>query len=154
MLLRPMTADEFAVYQLLFIDEYANDLAASRNYSPEEALQRASESIDFSLPKGVETAMNRLWCLALSASDDPPVGYLWLAMTGQSAWIYDFFIYPEWRGKGYGHAALENLSHQLALEGVAEIGLRVAPINAAAKHLYEKLGFSITGINMSKRLAR
>ena len=80
------------------------------------------------------------------------MGYLWISISENIAWIYDIYLLPEWRGKGYGKQALDVINQQLALEGITETGLRVAANNSRAKKLYESLGFVLTGYNMSKRL--
>ena len=46
------------------------------------------------------------------------------------------------------------LEEQLSQAGVDHIKLRVAFDNKRAYHLYEKLGFNITGYNMVKNLEK
>ena len=150
MILRPMTADEFPAYREIFIKEYADDIASSRGCSNDDAVARATSSIDLTLEQGVNTPQNRLLCIASPAEDT--LGYLWLVVSGQTVWISDFYIYPQWRDQGLGAEALELLGNVLMVEGITEIGLRVAIQNGAAKHLYEKAGFAVTGFNMSKSL--
>lgn len=152
MILTTMLSTEFSDYRQIFIEEYARDLASSRRCSTQEALQRATESIDLSLPQGVDTPAHCLWCLSLQDHPAQSIGYLWVALPAKSAWIYDFYIAAQWRGKGYGRLALQQLSKTLSLQGIEEIGLRVAADNPNAKSLYEKMGFAVTGYNMSKRL--
>lgn len=150
MILRAMTAKEFSVYRTLFVHEYAADLAATRRCGMAEATHRAKESFDLALDKGIATPLQRLWCLV--SAEQHILGYLWITMSDRSAWISDFYIYSTWRGNGFGAEALQHLTQTLIAEGIPEIGLRVAPQNGAAKHLYEKCGFAVTGFNMSKRL--
>ncbi|WP_331458456.1 GNAT family N-acetyltransferase [Pantoea vagans] len=64
------------------------------------------------------------------------MGILWLSITGSSAWISDFYIYPDWRGRGFGGLALCEMKRLLKTMNIDEVGLRVAPNNASAKVLY------------------
>ncbi len=144
---------EFPAYRRLFIDEYAQDLAATRGYGAEDARARATESIDGSLSAGVRTAANRLWCIVPAGEEQPVIGYLWIVVKDQAAWVADFCLLPEWRGRGFGRAALGEMDRLLAAMGINEVGLRVAAGNGPAKALYEKCGFHITGFNMSRSLA-
>ncbi|MDQ9126153.1 GNAT family N-acetyltransferase [Serratia fonticola] len=152
MILRQMVREEFTIYRQIVITEYAKDLAESRKCSLEEALVRATKLIDSKLSNGTDTPSNRLNVMAAGESDTV-FGYLWLTVSEKTAWVYDIYIHPEWRGKGYGHAALDEMNGKLFLEGIVEIGLRVAENNGRAKKLYEKLGFEVSGFNLSKRLS-
>ncbi|MBC3947702.1 GNAT family N-acetyltransferase [Erwinia persicina] len=152
MILRPMQADEFPAYRQIVIAEYGRDLAESRRCSLEDALSRATTLIDQALTQGVNSPPQRLLCITATEGAEPPVGYLWVSVSENIAWIYDIYLLPEWRGKGYGKQALDVINQQLALEGITETGLRVAANNSRAKKLYESLGFVLTGYNMSKRL--
>lgn len=150
--LRDMNAAEFTHYRSLFIDQYAADLQSTRGYGGHKARDKAIASIDLVLPQGVETASHRLWCIQHPDRPEAIIGYLWLSLTLPCAWISDFFIFAEWRNRGFGGAALNEMKKLLKAMGINEVGLRVAPENASAKALYEKNGFHITGINMSQNL--
>jgi len=104
------------------------------------------------LTKGVATPANQLWCIQQPSETDEVIGILWLSITRSSAWISDFYIYPDWRGRGFGGMALCEMKRLLKIMDINEVGLRVAPNNASAKALYQRNGFHITGINMSQNL--
>lgn len=152
MILRQMKLEELPVYRQIAITEYARDLAESRKCSLEEGLVRSTEQIDSTLSNGIDTPSNRLNIMTAEESDIV-FGYLWITVSEKTAWVYDIYIHPEWRGKGYGRTALEEMNRRLFSEGIVEIGLRVAANNGRAKKLYEKLGFEMTGFNLSKRLS-
>lgn len=152
MILRQMKLEELPVYRHIAITEYARDLAESRKCSLEEGLVRSTEQIDSTLSNGIDTPSNRLNIMT-AEEGDIVFGYLWITVSEKTAWVYDIYIHPEWRGKGYGRAALEEMNRRLFSEGIVEIGLRVATNNGRAKKLYEKLGFEMTGFNLSKRLS-
>ncbi|MGC0939561.1 GNAT family N-acetyltransferase [Pantoea agglomerans] len=150
--LRNMNEEEFKNYRSLFINEYSQDLQKNRGYLSEKARIKAIESIDAVLTKGVATPANQLWCIQRPDEREDVIGILWLSITGPSAWISDFYIYPDWRGRGFGGLALCEMKRLLKIMNIDEVGLRVAPNNASAKALYQKNGFHITGINMSQNL--
>ena len=61
-------------------------------------------------------------------------------------------MYEKFRGNGFGKAAIVALEQELPKIGVTQIKLRVAFDNPRALGLYEKLGFMVTGHNLSKNL--
>lgn len=148
-----MNEEEFTNYRSLFINEYAQDLQKNRGYLSEKARIKAIESIDKPLYQGISTSKNQLWCIRQVNGPEEVIGFLWLSITATSAWISDFYIYSKWRGCGFGSLALSEMKKALKEMGIDEVGLRVAPENDSARALYKKLGFHITGINMSQNLS-
>lgn len=149
--LRPMDAGEFAAYRRIFIDEYAADLAANQGYAQGKALSKAAQSIDGSLPDGVESTLHTLLCIQ---HGETLLGYLWYTLwdDGDAAFILDFFILPTHRRQGYGKASLTALEQHLLALGIGQLKLRVAADNPQAKQLYQQSEFAVTGFNMAKTL--
>ncbi|MBP2166978.1 ribosomal protein S18 acetylase RimI-like enzyme [Erwinia toletana] len=150
-MLREMQPADYAVWQQLFIDEYAADLCANSGYSELSARQRAQQTLDNYLAQGLETAQQVLLCIE---AQQQVVGYLWFQRDEQSAYILDFLVLAAFRGAGYGRQALRDLEVLLRQQGVAEIRLRVAADNSRAKALYEACQFQVTGYNMSRMLTK
>ncbi|CAG75126.1 putative acetyltransferase [Pectobacterium atrosepticum SCRI1043] len=150
--LTDMTESDYPDYRQFFILEYAQDLQESRGYDAEKARAIATQSIDIALPQGIHTSANKLWCIHSLGGEGVIIGYLWVILNGNSAWISDFCLLPAWRGRGFGKASLAAMDMVVATLGISEIGLRVATGNSVAKALYEKQGFQITGFNMHKSL--
>ncbi|PKX81666.1 acetyltransferase [Pectobacterium peruviense] len=149
--LTDMTESDYPDYRQFFILEYAQDLQESRGYDAEKARAIATQSIDVALPQSTLTPANKLWCIH-SLDNEDVIGYLWVILNGNSAWISDFCLLPAWRGRGFGKASLAAMDVVVAALGINEVGLRVATGNSVAKALYEKQGFQITGFNMHKSL--
>jgi diamine N-acetyltransferase len=89
-------------------------------------------------------SLGRLW---LIESKNEIIGYLALTFGfsfeygGRDAFIDEFFIVEEFRGKGIGKTVLQ-LLEPLALEaGVQTLHLEVEPHNKAGNQLYLKSGF-------------
>jgi diamine N-acetyltransferase len=71
-----------------------------------------------------------------------------VAENGRSpCWLYHFFIDYRYQQQGYGQAALVTLLELIRQEHplIPSVQLVVHPENAAARRLYERLGFQRTG---------
>lgn len=60
-----------------------------------------------------------------------------------SWWLYDIWIDPRQRGKGYGTELMQRLIAELRQRKVQRVYLVVADSNLRAQHLYRKIGFSL-----------
>lgn len=89
-------------------------------------------------------------------SSGQDLGMIWLEIKPEgrnpSAFIYDFVINKEFRGRGIGKQALLAAENVLRSLGVKTVSLHVFNDNTAAKKLYEKVGFEISSYNMRKKL--
>lgn len=151
----PMNEHDFTRFLDYIIPEYAADIVSNYRFSEEDALLQARHETQFYLPDGAHTEGQVLLCiLANSGNQKQHIGFLWYkpdhAM--RSAWIYDFYLFPQWRNKGFGGMALKELERNLLAEGIIQLKLRVAADNPHAKHVYEASGFAVSGFNMNKML--
>jgi ribosomal protein S18 acetylase RimI-like enzyme len=149
-----MRHDEFAGYLAYFVPDYAAEISTNYDMDIDAATARAEAEAASSLPQGPETAGQVLLCLVDAEDAAEVLGYLWCAPNAEarSVFIYDFYVAPEHRGKGYGRAALGALEEMFAGPDYGEIKLRVAADNPGARRLYEAAGYQVTGINMRKAL--
>lgn len=87
-----------------------------------------------------------------------PVGHLWFNVLEQEkgpvAFILDILIYDEFQGQGYGQAAMTALEEKVRELGLNRIGLHVFGHNQRAFRLYQKMGYTVTDIQMFKTLER
>jgi ribosomal protein S18 acetylase RimI-like enzyme len=152
--LREMATSEFDAYRVIFIGEYAEDLEANYGYTVDEAKAAAEADIAEAFPNGPRHSTNLLNCIDLiNGKSRTMVGYVWYRLNGREpAFLSDFYIKPEYRGKGLGGKVLAVLEMQLKKLGIQELRLRVAGDNPRAKDLYAKVGFRPTGTNMAKKL--
>ena len=152
--LRPMKAEEFSDYKAYFIVDYAEEIMANYGYSPEKSHAIAASELIDDLPQTIDTPKNILLCI--ENADTETIGYLWYKFLDEdeSVFILDFVLFENYRGLGYGKAALSALEEKLSQSGVAQIKLRVAFDNHRAKKLYEQLSFHVTGYNMIKIFAK
>lgn len=66
------------------------------------------------------------------------------AVTG-TGWVLGLGVLPKARGAGHGRDLIHEVVQRLVADGAAEVRLAVESENAPAIHLYETLGFRITG---------
>ncbi|MFL7049068.1 GNAT family N-acetyltransferase [Vibrio cyclitrophicus] len=149
--LRPMTSSEYPAYCDYFIDDYSREIVENYGHSLDRAIELANQDLLRSFPNGLETNDHALLCVE---SGSGLVGYLWHSINAadKSTFIYDFFIFPNFRNNGYGKLAISVLESQLKSVGIEQIKLRVAYQNQRALKLYQEIGFAISGYNMSKKI--
>ncbi|WP_312209904.1 GNAT family N-acetyltransferase [Pseudescherichia sp.] len=152
---RVPTSREFSAFVDYFIPDYAAEIVSNYRLSEVDAVEQARRELEASFPDGEKSAGQVLLCIILSAPEkEHHIGYLWYKPDTQlhSAWINDFYLFPAFRGKGFGSEAMKQLEVRLMEEGCKQIKLRVAAGNLQARRVYENNGFNVTGINMNKVL--
>lgn len=147
----PMQEEDFVPYLELDIQEYAQSHVRNGNWKKEEALERSRKEHQQLLPDGLRSKDQYLFSI-LDDANGQKIGTLWFKVENDQAFIYDFQIDEEERGKGYGKQALMALDEKLKSMNVESVGLHVFGDNTTAQELYKKMGFQITGIQMKKSL--
>ena len=146
-----MQQEDLEPYLERGIREYAEDHVRNGNWTAEESLERSRKEFEDLLPDGVDSRDQFLYSI-FNETDDNKIGLLWVQVTDQKAFIYDFIIDEGFRGKGYGKQALVALDEKLKSMDVQSVGLHVFGDNVTAQELYRKRGYQITGIHMKKNL--
>lgn len=151
----PISQEEFQPWLDNAIAEYAHDKAQAGNWPAAEAIERSAQEFAQLLPAGPATPGQHLF--SIRADDQPSsVGVIWFSETsygGQPvAFVYDFVIFEPFRRRGYGEQALRAVEAEVRALGLGSIGLHVFGHNHAARALYEKVGYSVTNVNMAKQL--
>ncbi len=153
--IRKMRPDEFPGFVIYFVPDYAAEISSNYDVDMEEALARAQASVEDDLGRGVETPDQVLLCVTVeNDKSDAPVGYLWCKtnIKDRTIFISDFYIFPKYRGKGFGLSALIALEKKYSCSAYSEIKLRVAADNKSAERLYLRAGYRPTGINMRRAI--
>jgi len=130
------------------IKNYAADHVRNGNWPEGGSLERSRKEFESLLPDGIHTKDQHLWSLM---DEDRKIGFLWVQVKDSKAFIYDFLIKEEFRGKGYGKQALAAMDERLKSMNVASVALHVFGDNITAQELYKKMGFEVTGIHMQKK---
>ncbi|HET7547810.1 MAG TPA: ribosomal protein S18-alanine N-acetyltransferase [Usitatibacter sp.] len=77
----------------------------------------------------------------VAAHGDAVIGYAILMVALDEAHLLNFAVAPEWQNQGVGRGFLAHMV-EVARDAKAQIVyLEVRPSNAAARHLYRKMGF-------------
>jgi len=88
--------------------------------------------------------------------DDGVVGTMWLGrpLSGsRETWfVFDVEIDKEFRGKGFGRAAMEAAEEWTRERNGTRLGLNVFGPNLAARSLYDSLGYEVMATSMFKDL--
>lgn len=148
--LKPMNHKQFRQYISYAIEDYAKDKIASGNWSEDEAIDLSRESFERLLPNGEKTENNHLSSIF---HDDILVGMIWISQKAPNkGFIYDFVIFEQYQGQGYGKKAMKEAEIIAKQLGMNKIGLNVFGHNKIARGLYEKMGYEITNITMAKTI--
>jgi len=153
----PMTEAEFEVYLAQAVDNYAQEHVTAGNWLFEEAHQKSEQEFKQLLPDGVASKDQYLFSI-VEATSGLKIGMLWFAVNHRglrrTAFIYDFIIDEARRGQGYGRQALAALDEQAAALNIETISLHAFAHNPTAIALYQKMGYAITDVHMSKKFTR
>lgn len=153
--LEPMTPAQFDAWLPGQIADYAREHVVDGQWSEDEAMEKSRAEHEKLLPKGVATPDQRMWAITRKG-DGEAVGLLWVHFQEKPrprVFVYNIEIYPDFRRRGYAEAAMTLLEDEARRMGAESIRLHVFGHNAAARPLYEKLGYSPTNILMAKLLA-
>jgi GNAT superfamily N-acetyltransferase len=157
LVLRDMQVQEYPEYCQYFIDDYSHEITKNYGHSIEVAIEMAKKSLHRCFPNGLESNDHDLLCIEATVNEKQVVvGYLWHSINIEecSTFIYDFYVNDVYRGQGFGKQAISALERQVQLVGIEQIKLRVAYHNDRALKLYQDVGFTISGFNMSKKLSK
>lgn len=148
---KELEPEDFEKYREIFVKDYSEDLLLNHRYSINESIEIAENSFQSSFPNNVPVTTDKVVCIVAASST---VGYLWYSInkSNSKAYICDFFIFEEYRSKGYGKSAMNALESELSNQSIFYLNLRVAYNNPRALELYKSVGFKVSGYNMSKRV--
>jgi len=150
--LRPMTRAEFDEWLPRQLAGYAAQIAASGAMPEADAWEKARRDTARTFSAGYDTP-GQLLFRVLAGPD--AVGSLWLAIPGPDpdphmAWVYDIEVGEEYRGHGYGRAAMLLAENEVRSRGMTSLGLNVFGQNTVARTLYESLGYDVMALQMKK----
>lgn len=146
--LEPMTEDEYKPWRAEAEAHYVRSLAAS-GHSAGEAARDAADTYAQLLPGEFTTPGHHFW---YAYDGDRRVGFLWIKVTRDSAFVYNVAVEPDLRRRGYGRAIMLAAERWCRDNALTRIGLRVFAHNTGARALYEQLGFTETARNLAKDL--
>ena len=154
----PMSPARFPAWLERSRGEYERDLIVTGE-SEEDARRHSAESMENVFPSGGSTPHNADFDLI--DEFDRAVGYLWVGRGGSggdssgddaSWWIWDVLVDEEHRGRGFGREAMRLAEEYARSQGAKTLGLSVFAFNAAARGLYDSLGYEPVSVKMRKTL--
>ena len=142
--LRPLSAKEFETWFARSTERQAEDRAWASGRSAREELAGLQQMIPVLLPQGQETPGHDFRLAEDNAGN--VIGFVWFGtLPGQpaiSTFLFDVFVEPAHRRKGYARTILVNMMEHLTARGIGQFGLDVRADNLGARALYESLGFA------------
>jgi ribosomal protein S18 acetylase RimI-like enzyme len=151
----PMTEEEFKAFLDHSIPEYAESNVRAGSWSRTEALARSRREHRALLRDGLRSKYHHLYTIRESDGGEA-VGVLWFRANLDSAtpsgFIFDIEIDESHRRKGYARQAMQQLEEIARKMGLRQLELHVFAFNEGARSLYESLGYTVTSLNMAKRL--
>lgn len=151
-----MDDEDFEPYLKEAIENYAREKVTAGTWEREGAQEKAKEAFARLLPGGLHTKDQHLFKI-IDEKTQKKVGIIWIGVNLPSedirgAFVWDFLVYPEFRGKGYGKGTMTALDEKARELGERRITLHVFGHNSAAIDLYGKAGYVTTDLIMTKEL--
>ncbi len=135
-MIRPININDRDIF-IKFADMFYHTDAVSHTIP----IEHHENSFDFMLQDN-----DYMFAYMLQLDDDTPVGYALLSKSysneagGFVLWLEEFFILPEYRGRGLGTQFLDFL--KVLSKDYARVRLELEPDNVKAKKLYSTIGFT------------
>ena len=151
----PINDAQFQRYLKVSVPEFAAGKVRSGQWAQAEALALARQSLQDSLPQGLDTPDNHLYAMEYGPLSEV-VGMIWIAAQQRGdrrvAYIYDVMVDESHRRQGHATRAFAAIEKQALALGLSGVALHVFGHNLQAHALYVKLGYTTTNINMFKAL--
>lgn len=149
-----MSEKEYMLFRSRSISDYAADKVESGAWNATEAALRSEEEFNQSLPDGIETKDAFLFTIQ-DQTENTSVGYVWFNLMERNgsrfAFIMDILIFEKYQGRGYGKETMAALDDEVRKLGLKQISLHVFGHNERAFRLYQKMGYEVTDIQMTKK---
>ena len=95
-----------------------------------------------------DSRLGQVWMIE---DDGHPAGFVVLTVSfsmeygGLRGFVDDFYVAPQYRRRGLGHAALEEVTRACRRRGVRALLVETGPDNTAALSAYRSVGFEDSG---------
>lgn len=151
----PMSEKEFLPFIEKSILSYAVENVKAGYWLEEDSLEKSRKEHNDLLPEGVNSSGQYLFQIE-DVDTNEKVGIIWLnARTNiprPLGFIYNIELDEAFRGRGYGKQAMLAIEEKARDLGLKSIALHVFSHNTIAKSLYEKIGYQVKSMNMTKSL--
>ncbi len=151
--LRALRDDELTAYRAATELAYAKDVEQHAGMPRELAVAKARREFEALWPGSVPGPNQSIYAVEHAGER---VGNLWLAERDNQGrkvlWIYDIEIDEQFRGRGFGRAAMALVEEQARERGLDRVELNVFGRNEIARNLYRSLGYEESAVWMGKNL--
>ena len=151
-----MPAEHFNEFAKAASDSYAADNVASGRWLEHQSEELARSELSRLLPQQAETSDHYIYEIKLDAAGRV-LGFVWFGRMPRGitkvAFVFQLFVYPQYRRQGHGRAALTRVEHMATDLGLAGVALNVFGSNLGAQALYRSLGYAVTSLSMHKELS-
>ena len=149
----PLKESDFDTYYEENIVQFAEENVKNGHWGKQEALEKSRAAFRRFLPDGLQSK-NQFIFNIFDEEQKNKLGILWFEVKidepNRPAFVYDFVIDEQYRGKGFGKKTLITLDEKLKEMGAKSVALHVFGHNTVAFELYKKMGYEVTNINMKK----
>lgn len=152
MQLRKMQLERFESWKIAAIKEFAKGKVENGEWTQTESYQLSEQELNTILPDGYQTPQHYFYEMMV---DDQIVGNIWATITDEvptTAYILDIGVYPDFQDLGYGSTALKLLALEAKKLQCQAVKRHVFGKNKRAIHVYQKIGFEMTDIEMVMKL--
>ena len=146
-----MSDDELSAFLPASAERHIEDVVGT---GIDEAVARSSTDslLNAMFPDGRTTEDNVVFAIE---EEGRPVGALWLGRNAEMPhrWaVWEIFLENEHRAHGLGTQAMLLAEDEVRSRGGTEMTLNVYAYNDVARHVYEKIGYEPTAMQMRKVL--
>ncbi len=153
----PMSAAFYETFLPMAVESYARQNVSAGRWPAAGAVELSRAEHARILPAGLATPGMHLYEIR-DPSGGATVGTLWFAVqtaTGTpTGYVFNIEVDAAHRRAGYARRAFVELEAIARGLGIEAIGLNVFAFNAAARALYEELGYEVLGLTMRKAIGR
>ena len=151
----PMNEERYNTFMEISRQDQIQGQILARYWKVDEAEKNMEQMEKQVIPHGLETENHHFYSLK-EIDSEKIVGGLWYMIMEQSGehiiFVVDIQVYQGFRRLGYGSQAFRILEQYASDRGISSIVLNVFEHNVAARAMYNKLGYSGSGIIMTKTL--
>ena len=152
--LAPMNETDYQRFFNKTLQEYAFNQVQVGNWRAQDAVSLARQELAEMLPQGLETPNAYLSNVIDDA--DQPIGMMWFFVDEgrpvKTAVLLDFFLFPQFRGKGLEGQVLAVFEKGISAVGVQRVELQVFGHKQDEVNLYDAAGYRKTMVLFAKDL--
>jgi ribosomal protein S18 acetylase RimI-like enzyme len=150
-----MSDEEFAEWLPTMRDRYAEDMRENAGATGDKASAKAEADLERLFPGGKRTEEQLVHVIE---AEGRHAGVLWFTeredeLAGRGLWIYEIRVDEAFRRQGVGRETMQYVEEEARRRGLTGVTLNVFGGNAAARRLYESLGYEEVAVFMRKPLA-